>query len=84
MCTAHAVHAHGARCMQCSARCTCAKVQTGSCTCLPPPLTMPSILAALRIERIGALVYTTSSLPGSGSGLDLVVGAGAEVSSRQS
>ena len=51
---------------------TCVRLHAGSCTCLPPPLTMPSILAASRMERIAVLVYTRSSLPGcTGSGLGL-------------
>ena len=62
---------------------TCVRLHAGSCTCLPPPLTMPSILAASRMERTAVLVYTMSSLPGcTGLGLGLVrvrVGVGLRV-----
>mmetsp|Transcript_11334 Transcript_11334/g.26911 ORF Transcript_11334/g.26911 Transcript_11334/m.26911 type:complete len:208 (+) Transcript_11334:173-796(+) len=44
---------------------TCPRLHAGSCTCLPPPLTMPSIFAASRMERTAVLVYTMSSLPSS-------------------
>ena len=62
---------------------TCPRLHAGSCTCLPPPLTIPSIFAASRMERTAVLVYTMSSLPGcTGLGLGLVrvrVGVGLRV-----